>query len=490
MSSSTRTLLTQLKALGVKHLSLDSRRLDKSTAFVAIQGTQHHGIEFIDQAIEAGVPCVLVGDHLTQNENLKKIPFIEVPNLNEYLGDFASAFYGYPSRRLKIHAITGTNGKTSCSQFIAQALMLLGEKCAVIGTLGMGVWPDLKEIPNTTPDAISLQGFLADCVVQGVQHVSIEASSIALVQGRMQGCEIYSAIFTNLTQDHLDFHGSMESYAEAKHKLFDFPGLQHAIINADDALGEKLLSFRVNTQDFSFSAGKKDQDSLHSHHIIVLSSCFTAAGISARVQTSQGVGTLKSPLLGYFNLENLLAVFTWMLAQSVPLAQALTIIPKLKNPKGRMEVVNNSDFEKPLVMIDYAHTPDALEKVLKALRSHCEGELWCVFGCGGNRDKTKRPLMGKITVELADHVVITSDNPRNEDPKKIIEEIQGKCVSKRVNCILDRTQAIEYAIKNAKHDDIILIAGKGHENYQEIKGKKLFFDDAEVAKRLLKKLRV
>ncbi len=464
---SLQEVLARLRQIGVQDLSLNSQQLNSSTAFIAIQGSKHHGLEFLAQAMQAEVPCVLVDaadpELFSQHEKI-----ILVEDLREHLGDFASAFYHHPSQYLKIHAVTGTNGKTSCSQFIAQALMLLGEKCAVIGTLGMGLWPNLKTIPNTTPDAITLQKFLAKCVAEGVQHISMEASSIAIDQNRLQGCYLDTAIFTNLTQDHLDYHGSMEAYGAAKQKLFTFPGLKYAIVNADDEFGKKLIT--------SALAGAAKFESFSKS--MVLSEAYTFSGIRTEIQTPQGQGELKSSLLGQFNLENLLAILTWMLAQNIPFEKALAILSQLKNPRGRMEVIRIPN--KPLVVIDYAHTPDALEKALKALRTHCEGKLWCVFGCGGNRDKAKRPLMGKIALALADEVVLTSDNPRDEDPAAIIHDIAANSALK----IPDRAAAIEYAMTHAAPKDIVLIAGKGHETYQEIQGKKYPFEDKTIVQRL------
>jgi UDP-N-acetylmuramoyl-L-alanyl-D-glutamate--2,6-diaminopimelate ligase len=494
MSSLFTAIITQLRQNTIQHLSLLSRELNAHTAFIALQGAKHHGLDFMAEAQTAGCRYVLVdADDSAFCKTLGKgadlLTIIPIKNLSQNLGNFAAEFYGYPSQKLKIHAVTGTNGKTSCSQFIAQALTLLGERCGVIGTLGMGIWPDLKEIPNTTPDAISLQRFLAACVEVGVKHVSMEVSSIAIEQGRMQACFLNSAIFTNLTQDHLDYHGTMEAYGEAKRKLFAFPGLQHKIINADDLFGKTLVAWakeRSNVPAFLYSCGEHTR--LSPSEILALNADFTVSGIRAQIQTRQGIGELKSPLLGQFNLENLLAVLSWMLAQEIPLEKALSMIPKLKSVKGRLEML--SACGKPSVVIDYAHTPDALEKALKALRQHCDGKLWCVFGCGGNRDKTKRPLMGRMAMQYADHVVITSDNPRDEAPTKIMAEIAlgihgAMLLDGCVTMLLDRAEAIKYAINHATPGDIILIAGKGHENYQEIRGEKFPFDDAVVAKKLL-----
>lgn len=487
-------ILSQLRQLGVENLSLDSRCLDSTTAFVALQGQKQHGLMFLDQAIRAHAPCILMDTDDPGGKNIKNLPVIFVPKLASQLGKFASSFYHHPSQQLKIHAVTGTNGKTSCSQFIAQALTLLGERCGVIGTLGMGIWPDLKDISNTTPDAITIQRFLADCVAQGVKHVSMEASSIALDQGRMQGCEINSAIFTNLTQDHLDYHHTMAAYGEAKKKLFAFSGLKHAMVNVDDQFGQKLFAWMLRTQKkvdcVGTSASLSSRATLEqdAHCVYALKANFTHEGIAAQIQTSQGIGELKSSLLGRFNLENLLLVLSWMLSQAIPLKKALEIVLVLKNAKGRLEGIHR--IKKPTVVIDYAHTPDALEKALQALREHCLGKLWCVFGCGGNRDKTKRPIMGNIAMKIADHVVITSDNPRDEDPAEIIGEIAlgihgSMLLSGQVMMMIDRAEAIKYAIKHAAPADMILIAGKGHETYQEINGKKIPFDDVEVAKKIL-----
>ena len=480
MTTPYQKLITHLKQLHVKHLTLNAQGTNKDTAFVALPGIKHHGLDFIDQAIKAEAPCVIID---AQNPFVsEQIAIVRIPNLTQELGFFAAAFYDNPSKKLAVHATTGTNGKTSCSQFIAQALALRGERCGVIGTLGIGIWPDLTPMPNTTPDAITIQKFLAECVTQGIQQVSIEASSIALDAGRLQGCTIHSALFTNLSQDHLDYHHDMAAYAAAKQLLFEFPGLQTALINSDDAFGAKLLQ-RYAGQITCMATTLKPTTS-HTPAITVLAASYTQQGIQATLQTPQGIGVLTSQLLGQFNLENLLLVVAWLLEYGLTLEETLQCIAALKSPEGRMTPIQYKN--KPLVVIDYAHTPEALAKALQVLRHHCQGKLWCVFGCGGNRDTSKRPLMGAIASQLADYVIVTTDNPRYEAPEMIAAEVLPAPAAGHSQIILDRKEAIAYAVQQAKPEDLILIAGKGHETYQEIQGERFDCDDFALASCSLK----
>lgn len=470
--------ITHLKQLQVKHLTLNAQESNQETAFVALSGIKHHGLDFIDHAIKAQAPCVIIDADQPFVSN--HITILRIPHLEKELGFFAAAFYDDPSKKLAVHATTGTNGKTSCSQFIAQALQSRGERCGVIGTLGIGVWPYLAPMHYTTPDAITIQKFLAECVTQGIQQVSIEASSIALVAGRLQGCTIHSALFTNFTQDHLDYHQDMASYAAAKQLLFEFPNLNTAIINIDDAFGATLLERYAKR--LTCIATTTKPSAAHTPALSVLAQSYTPQGIQATLQTPQGVGLLTSSLLGQFNLENLLLVVAWLLQYGLTLEETLQCIAALKSPKGRMTPLQYEN--KPLVVIDYAHTPEALEKTLQVLRNHCQGKLWCVFGCGGNRDTTKRPLMGAIANRLADVVIVTTDNPRYEAAEMIAAAILPNPIAGQSEIILDRKAAIAYAIQQASPEDLILIAGKGHETYQEIQGKRFDCDDFELVKDL------
>jgi UDP-N-acetylmuramoyl-L-alanyl-D-glutamate--2,6-diaminopimelate ligase len=476
-------ILTQLKQQAVKNLSLNSKLLDNHTAFVALPGARHHGLDYLADAIAAKSPCVIVDQDEQRQVASQQINVIRVPGLVAQLGSFAAAFYDHPSEKLAIHAVTGTNGKTSCSQFIAQALALLGERCAVVGTLGMGIWPRLTANTYTTPDAITLQSFLAECVRQKINHVSLEASSIALVAGRMQGCSIHTALFTNFTQDHLDYHQTMDAYAAAKRQLFHFPGIKAAMINVDDALGQEFFTdYAEQFPCWAISTQHKDLNT--SHSVSVVFANFNQSGIHAKIQSPQGAEKLSSPLLGEFNLENLLLVLAWLLEYGLELSAAMKIIAQLQSPPGRMLALGGGHH--PLVVVDYAHTPDALEKVLQTLRQHCYRQLWCIFGCGGNRDPSKRLLMGQIASRLADRVIVTTDNPRDEKPELIAQQVLPEPILGYSEIILDRAAAIASAIEQASPDDIILVAGKGHENYQEIKGERFDFDDVVWVKKYLK----
>ena len=472
------TSIKQLHDLGVTDLSLNSNQCNPTTAFVALQGAKHHGLEFAQQALSQGTLCILIDEKdPTPTQNF---PCIRIPNLHKALAKFSSEFYDHPSKHLSITAITGTNGKTSCSQFLAQVLHLQKETCGVIGTLGMGVWPDLKSIPNTTPDAISLQHFFATMREQHVKYISMEASSIALVAGRMDECHIETAIFTNLTQDHLDYHGTMEAYAEAKHLLFQFPSIKKMIFNVDDAYGQQWFeAYQHSHECWTYSVRENKN---HPRHIYATEITFNDQGVQAKIITASETGMLHCSLIGAFNLENVLAILAWLLAHGKNFANALALMAQLTPVAGRMNTLGGG--KQPLVVVDFAHTPDALAKALTSLRAHCEGKLWCVFGCGGNRDKTKRPQMGKLAAALADVLLITSDNPRDESPESIAADILAGITSQPL-VILDREAAIRYAIQHAASNDVILIAGKGHENYQEIKGERFPMSDTAMAEAAL-----
>jgi UDP-N-acetylmuramoyl-L-alanyl-D-glutamate--2,6-diaminopimelate ligase len=471
--------------LSITGMSLDSREIQPGDLFLACAGLNHDGASFIDAAINNGAVAVLWETQpgiqaipLTYRPTAtgKTVPVIAIPNLSEQAGILADRFYGQPSRALFICGVTGTNGKTSVSQFLAHT-QNADAPAGIIGTLGHGLYQHLEAGRHTTPDAVTVHRWLAELREQGAASVAMEVSSHALDQGRVNGVLFDCAVFTNLSRDHLDYHGDMRSYAAAKAGLFKVPGLRYAVINSDDPTGRELLASLPNTLK-ALCYGLEAE-----HQPDVLGKCLSLSsdGVEVEVLTSQGKGRFHSRLLGRFNISNLLAVLAVLLLSGIPLQGALARLATVKPVAGRMETFGGG--AKPLVIIDYAHTPDALEQVLKALREHCQGRLWCVFGCGGDRDAGKRPLMGAIAESLADDVILTNDNPRSEDPEQILAEIKhGIANPKSLHTEADRRQAIALAIMQAKPGDVVLIAGKGHETWQQIGEAKLPFSDIDEVK--------
>jgi len=468
--------IAQLQQLGMRitRLASDSRRVVPGDVFVAIPGDHVDARKLIPQAIAAGAAAVIWEANGFNWDPAWRIPNLPVHNLREQIGVIAAHVYGEPSRQLWLAGVTGTNGKTSCSHWIAQSLTQLGNRAAVIGTLGNGFPEALSEPTHTTPDAISLQQQIAGLVAQGASHLAMEVSSHGLDQGRVNGAAFQAALFTNLTHDHLDYHGDMEQYGRAKARLFHWPGLRHAVINLDDDFGVQLAASldRSQVDVLGYGLGKGEI----SGHRLDLSK----RGLTLEIETPWGAGLIRSRLLGGFNAANLLGVLGTLLAAEVALDDATRVLEQVEPVAGRLQMVRRPGC--PLVVIDYAHTPDALEKVLETLRGvlGTEGRLICVFGCGGDRDPAKRPLMGEIATRLADLAVVTSDNPRSEDPAAIIDQvIAGAHPNYWTDP--DRAAAIARAIREAGEQDVVLLAGKGHEIYQEIAGRRLPFSDARVA---------
>jgi UDP-N-acetylmuramoyl-L-alanyl-D-glutamate--2,6-diaminopimelate ligase len=455
-------------------LSLDSRRVGEGEAFIAIPGEHHDGRNYLAAAAASGASVLLVeaGISELQRRAAGDTPLLEVEGLASRLGEIAAGFFGRPAEAMRMVGITGTNGKTTTSRLLAQLLRSQGSPCGVVGTLGATLGNEVETALNTTPDAISLQSTLAAWRDQGVQSAVLEVSSHSLSQGRVNGIPFELALFTNLSHDHLDYHGDMEAYGRAKASLFQLPGLRLAILNADDPYSEQIASQCEHLQvwRYGLSAAADVKPFNVEYH---------AAGVRAELETPWGTGRLDSPLVGQFNLSNLLAALTAACALGMPLPEALAQVPALEGAAGRMEAVPNEAGLQ--VIVDYSHTPDALEQALAALRVHTAGELWCVFGCGGNRDPHKRPVMGRIARAGADRVVVTSDNPRREDPKAIVADVLAGCDGD-VIVEVDRASAIAHAIGAAQPGDCILIAGKGHETYQEVAGERLPFDDAKQAR--------
>jgi UDP-N-acetylmuramoyl-L-alanyl-D-glutamate--2,6-diaminopimelate ligase len=475
------------------HLHADTRSLVAGDVFLAYAVDGADNRPFIDSAIERGAAAVLY-----QPENFTGAVdpslALAVPALNELAGSIASGWYGDPSDTMRVIGVTGTNGKTSCSQWIAAALSGLGTRCAIIGTLGTGMPGHLVHTGFTTPDAPQLQRSLAQLRDAGAQAVAMEVSSHALHQGRVNGTAFEIAVFTNLTQDHLDYHGTFAAYEAAKARLFAWPELRCAVINYDDEAGRKLLaSTQGHARTIAYALGvcTEAPDTavpqadawLHAANVRA-----TATGTAFHLSTSDwGDAEVEVQTLGAFNVSNLLGVLGALLAADVPFDAALAELAKLEPVNGRMQRLGGRlQNDEPLVVIDYAHTPDALEKTLEALRPMAAargGELICMFGCGGDRDATKRPLMGAIAEKLADGVVVTSDNPRSEDPQKILDQIaSGMKDASKARRIEDRASAILQAIRGAAREDVIVLAGKGHEATQEIMGKKRAFSDQDHAR--------
>ncbi|QEE25900.1 UDP-N-acetylmuramoyl-L-alanyl-D-glutamate--2,6-diaminopimelate ligase [Rhodanobacter glycinis] len=466
--------------LAVTGLNLDSRRVREGDAFFALHGTREHGIAFAAGAVARGARVVLA-EAPARDHAVAGVPVLWIENLHVWVGEIAARFYDHPSSKLRVIGVTGTNGKTSTVQLLAQALAFLGHRAATIGTLGAGLHGQLREGERTTPDAISVQGLLADFRDAGASHVAMEVSSHALDQGRVAGVGFEVAAFTNLTRDHLDYHGSMEAYGAAKAKLFAWPGLQAAAINIDDAFGHQLaahLPEGVHALRLS-AAGDATAD------VVAEQVVTSAEGIAFALRTPWGAQAVRSSLLGRFNVDNLLAVAACLGALGEPFARVVAALESLQPINGRMNRLGGHDG-LPLAVVDYAHTPDALEQALTALRAHCDGRLICVFGCGGERDAGKRPQMGAIAERLADVAIVTDDNPRGEDGDVIVAQIvAGLAHPQQVRVERDRAVAIHAALGMARRGDVVLIAGKGHETYQEGAAGKRPFDDLAVAREAL-----
>lgn len=480
-----------LAALPVSGLAIDSRCARAGDIFLAYPGETADGRLFIDQAVARGAIAVIaesapVLGGISERSDLS-IPIIRIAQLRKQVSHIAARFYDQPSAAMSVIGVTGTNGKTSCTQLIAQALRLLGKPCGVIGTLGNSL-NSIERNKNTgsgltTPDPIALQAQLAQWRDQNVQHVAMEVSSHGLAQARVSGIRFRGAVFTNLTRDHLDFHGTMDAYGAAKARLFDMPELEFAVINRDDIFGAELIEKlcarlpALDVLDYSMQG---------SAAIAIKSAEFHAHGVRAAVQTPWGDIALRSHLLGDFNLSNLLAVIGVLGQLQIAPADIAALLPQLDPIAGRMQrVAADADIE---VVVDYAHTPDALEHALAASRRHCRGNLWCVFGCGGDRDAGKRPLMGAIAARLADRIVLTSDNPRSENPQSILDAIAAGIAADDVEKIMresDRAAAISFAIRRAQPGDMVLLAGKGHEDYQLVGREIRPFNDVLVARAAL-----
>ncbi len=490
-------LIEQEKNPLITSLAMDSREVSKGCLFLACRSVnQHeHGSTYIETAINAGAIAVVVdvdAGQLDDKENdvltaKYAVPLFFIERLDQKMGLIADRFYRHPSQNINVIGITGTNGKTSCAQFLAQCLHTSESKCGLLGTLGVGIWNEIKPSRFTTPLALSLQKNLSDIRDAGAIHTVMEVSSHALAQGRANGVKFNIAMLTNLTRDHLDYHGDMASYALAKQKLFEMDGLQWLILNADDSFGRTLLTQNVSSNANKIAYGlRRDLVASQDYFVFGELEQLSLQGMRFRVATSWGNGVVDSPLLGRFNVNNLLAVLAALLCMKIPLEKAISLLERVQPPAGRIEKFAGGD-SKPLVVVDYSHTPDALEQVLSTLREHCKENLWLVFGCGGDRDAGKRPQMAAVAEKFASRIIITDDNPRNEDAQQITDDIlAGFAEPDEVIVVHDRAQAIAITINQAAANDIVLIAGKGHEDYQIVGDLRIPFSDRELVLNALK----
>ncbi|KAA1194652.1 UDP-N-acetylmuramoyl-L-alanyl-D-glutamate--2,6-diaminopimelate ligase [Pseudohalioglobus sediminis] len=461
----------------VHGIQLDSRKVSSGDLFLAVPGEIHDGRQFIEQAVANGAAAVAAEPPVDGFIDAVAVPVVELPELQQEAGWLASRFYGEPSSALHMVGVTGTNGKTTISRLLAQLVRMGERSCGVIGTLGATLEEDVQQGGNTTPDAVSLQRTLGRWRDQGVYAVSMEVSSHALVQGRVNGVQFETAVFSNLSHDHLDYHGSMDAYGRAKLQLFAMEGLRHVLVNADDAFAAQVCAVvEPGVQVLTYSLLDPGAD------IFVERAEFGADGVQGLLRTPWGTGAFNSPLPGDFNLANLAASVSAAVLSGQSLDEVLATVPRLRSVPGRMQLLPTDCGVQ--VIIDYAHTPDALEQVLVSLKPHVSGRLIAVFGCGGDRDRNKRQIMGRVACQLADHVVLTSDNPRSEDPLAILADIETGC-SGSYELQVDRAAAIATAVQEARVGDCVVIAGKGHEDYQVVEGDYLHFSDEEHARAAL-----
>ncbi|HEC13116.1 MAG TPA: UDP-N-acetylmuramoyl-L-alanyl-D-glutamate--2,6-diaminopimelate ligase [Acidiferrobacteraceae bacterium] len=461
--------------MDIAGVTLDSRQVQEGFLFLAYSGEHADGRDYIMDAIGRGATAVA---YEARDEALTGLGIATIPvrGLRQQAGKIAEKFYGHPSSLLTMIGITGTNGKTTCAHLLAEALDEPAARCGVIGTLGNGFPGQLSPGAHTTPDPVSLHKELASLVSRRAKWVCMEVSSHGMAQGRVEGVEFDVAVLTNLSRDHLDYHGDMRSYGLAKARLFEWPGLKHAVINVEDPFGQNLiqgLDSSVTLTRYGLEKGD----------VYALDLDLNAHGVKLHVTTPQGEEMLHSTLIGRFNASNLLAVLACLLALGVDLGTAVQRLAHSTPVAGRLERFSGGE-NSPLAVVDFAHTPEALRQTLEALREHIVGRLLCVFGCGGDRDRGKRPVMGRIAEQLADVVVLTDDNPRHESPPAIIADIRSGMHSVPI-VIHDRVDAISWAIHEAGEDDLVLIAGKGHEQTQQIGDDKLPLSDRETVSRFL-----
>ncbi len=474
--------LEWLRRRGATGLHADNRRLSAGDAFLAWPGAASDGRRFVPAALAAGASACLIEHAASEQTGLD----LQDERIASYVGlkaaasGLASAFYGHPSAQLQVMAVTGTNGKTSTAWWLAQALKASGRPCALVGTLGLGEPGYLQSHGLTTPDPVLLQQHLRQWVEAGRRACAIEASSIGLAESRLEGLQIHTALFTNFTQDHLDYHGTMQAYWQAKARLFDWPGLRAAVVNIDDPKGAELAGYLAPRAGFDLWTVSIDGPArLRAQDVQSIDD-----GMSFEIFEGQQSCSVKVPAAGRYNVSNLLGVVAGLCSLGLSLSEAGAACADLSAVPGRMESLGGSG--EPLVVVDYAHTPDALEQVLRALRPVADsrgGQLWLVVGCGGDRDRLKRPLMAAVGERQADRLVLTSDNPRSESPRAILKDmVAGLRHPDRTVLEDDRAHAIALAVGRAELGDVVLVAGKGHEDFQEIQGLRQPFSDREVAR--------
>jgi len=477
--------------LEVSDVTLDSRAVSSGALFLACRGRGHHGSEFAAEAVARGARAVLYEpDAARPDGGRPQVPpsvfAAAVPQLCRHAGVIADRFFERPSQGLTVAGITGTNGKTTCAWLLAQALERCKRPAAYMGTIGFGFPGVLADTEHTTSDAVTVHRRLADLRALGAEVVSMEVSSHALDQDRVGGVRFHTAAFTNLTRDHLDYHGTMAAYADSKARLFAWAGLTVRVINVDDDFGARLAG-QLSAAQLVITTRQGATSVMAPRARVVRAVRVEAAicGLAIEVESSWGAAKLSVPLIGEFNADNVLTVLAVLLAWDVPLAEAAAALESCRAAPGRMEAFGGRGAA-PLAIVDYAHTPDALAKALRAARVHCRGRLRVVFGCGGDRDPGKRPMMGRIAAELADDAVVTDDNPRNEPPERIVQQILAgipESVAARVEH--DRALAIESTLARSGPGDVVLIAGKGHEEYQIYGSKRRPFSDQSVARAAL-----
>ena len=457
-------------------LSSDSRKLAPGDVFIALDGENAHGLDFLGHAVDAGVAAVLFDPAMaTVDPRDCDIPLVPVNELRKRVGDIANRWYGLPSARMTVTGVTGTNGKTTVAFLIAQCRQLLQDRAAYIGTLGSGI-DELTSGGMTTPACLDLHDMLARFSDDRATHVALEVSSHGIQQERISGVYFDSAIFTNLSRDHIDYHGDMDAYGRTKARLFTEHALKHRIINIDCEFGRQLVE--LCNEGVVVTSVNASADVGEFRHVVVTELAALDNGFNVAVSTSWGDGSFQLPLYGKFNVANAIQVLALLLAQGVAMAAACEVLQEVSAPPGRMQRIGHASA--PAVFVDYAHTPAGLEAALSSLRGHCAGKLWCVFGCGGDRDQGKRPMMGRVAEQLADRIVLTNDNPRSESPQAIIEQIQSGLAAP-ADVVEDRAAAISFAINSAEDEDLVLIAGKGHEQYQQIGSVQRPFSDYAIA---------
>lgn len=487
-------LLSDIKVIDVKNdcvinsVQIDSRLVSVGDLFVALSGSADNALSYLDEVVTAGAVCIMYAsdearEYKQQLNNCRnKIIQIEIDSVRDVVGIIMSRFYDEPSKQLDVIGITGTDGKTSVSRFIAQTLSV-DTKTAVIGTTGNGLWGELVAATHTTPDVVSLHKMLFDLKNESASTVVMEVSSHGIEQKRIAGVDINTAVLTNVTRDHLDYHGTVENYRDVKKQLFSQESIKNVVVNLDDAVGNELavaLHGTKNVWGYSLSL----INSVKFNTIYAKTITITSNGFNVEAVTPLGIAEFYLPLLGRFNVSNALTTLCVLLLNNVDLAEAVGRIEKIQTAPGRMECFKSE--EKPLVVVDFAHTPKALELALQALSEHCKGKVWCVFGCGGDRDQGKRPLMAVAAEKYSDNVVLTDDNPRKEKSEIIHEQVLLGFENKnQVIVIASRKDAIEYAIEKASVDDVVLIAGKGHEEFQLIGDLKIPFSDRIEVQRII-----